>query len=110
MFKDYDVACDEIKVLSKEKWIVFVIDYRRSNSKHYLILCGSSMNFMEKQVIGQESPLFGRGVTYHYYIVSKGGFTEKLIQAAQNGEVTLVSLEEMCVQITHFFRKSLWVS
>ena len=31
-----------------------------TESKMYLILCGSSMSFMESQVLGKESPLYGR--------------------------------------------------
>lgn len=81
VFKDYDAALDEITVLSADKRIVFVIDeypylakakpaisamlqhlidHKWKNSKLYLILCGSSMSFMENQVLGQESPLYGR--------------------------------------------------
>jgi AAA+ ATPase superfamily predicted ATPase len=36
------------------------IDKHQSDSKLFLILCGSSMSFMEKQVLGYESPLYGR--------------------------------------------------
>lgn len=80
-FKSYDSALDELTVLSKEKRIVFVIDeypylakakpaisamlqhiidHKWAESKLYLILCGSSMSFMETQVLGKESPLYGR--------------------------------------------------
>ena len=37
-----------------------VIDRYRSNSQLMLILCGSSMLFMENQVLGYKSPLYGR--------------------------------------------------
>ena len=37
-----------------------VIDKRHSDSNLFLILCGSSMSFMEKQILGYESPLYGR--------------------------------------------------
>lgn len=37
-----------------------LIDQRKSASKLLLILCGSSMSFMEHQVLGKESPLYGR--------------------------------------------------
>lgn len=37
-----------------------VIDHHFINSKVMLILCGSSMSFMEHQVLGYESPLYGR--------------------------------------------------
>jgi len=37
-----------------------MIDHNRENSKLMLILCGSSMSFMESQVLGYQSPLYGR--------------------------------------------------
>ena len=37
-----------------------VIDYKFKNTNIFLILCGSSMSFMENQVLGEKSPLFGR--------------------------------------------------
>ncbi|MGN0485496.1 MAG: ATP-binding protein [Lachnospiraceae bacterium] len=81
VFQNYDAALDEVTRLGKEKRIVFVIDeypylakakpaisamlqhlidHKWNDSKIYLILCGSSMSFMEHQVLGQESPLYGR--------------------------------------------------
>ena len=36
------------------------IDHVWKNSKLFLILCGSSMSFMEYQVLGYKSPLYGR--------------------------------------------------
>ena len=36
------------------------IDKHKDNSKLFLILCGSSLSFMENQVLGYKSPLFGR--------------------------------------------------
>lgn len=36
------------------------IDHKMKNSKLFLILCGSSMSFMEHQVLGYKSPLYGR--------------------------------------------------
>ena len=80
-FKTYDAALDELTALSMHERIVFVIDeypylakakpsisamlqhiidHKWNNSKMFLILCGSSMSFMENQVLGQESPLYGR--------------------------------------------------
>ena len=80
-FKSYDAALDELTSLAKEKSMVFVIDeypylakakpaisamlqhiidHKWGESKMYLILCGSSMSFMESQVLGKESPLYGR--------------------------------------------------
>lgn len=81
MYSSYDDALDEITVMAEQQRIVFVIDeypyiakaeksfssrlqhiidHRWQNSKLYLILCGSSMSFMEYQVLGYESPLYGR--------------------------------------------------
>ena len=37
-----------------------LIDHNKENSKLMLILCGSSMSFMENQVLGYQSPLYGR--------------------------------------------------
>ena len=36
------------------------IDHSWQNSQLFLILCGSSMSFMEEQVLGYKSPLYGR--------------------------------------------------
>lgn len=36
------------------------IDRNKDQSKLFLILCGSSMSFMETQVLGNKSPLYGR--------------------------------------------------
>lgn len=36
------------------------IDEKFKNGKMFLILCGSSMSFMENQVLGYQSPLYGR--------------------------------------------------
>ena len=36
-----------------------VIDHELKDTNIFLILCGSSMSFMENQVLGEKSPLFG---------------------------------------------------
>lgn len=36
------------------------IDQYKGTSKLFLVLCGSSMSFMEHQVLGEKSPLYGR--------------------------------------------------
>lgn len=80
-YSTFEAALDEITRLSQTERLVFVIDeypylakaeeaissriqhlidHVWQNSKLYLILCGSSMSFMEKQVLGYESPLYGR--------------------------------------------------
>lgn len=37
-----------------------LLDHEMKASKLFLILCGSSMSFMENQVLGYQSPLYGR--------------------------------------------------
>jgi len=37
-----------------------VTDHRFSKTKIFIILCGSSMSFMENQVLGHNSPIYGR--------------------------------------------------
>lgn len=80
-FKSFEDAFDRISMLAKKERIVFVIDeypylaksepsissrlqhlidHVWKDSQLYLILCGSSMSFMEYQVLGYESPLYGR--------------------------------------------------
>ena len=80
-YRSYEDALDEITAMAKQQRLVFVIDeypylakaeksfssrlqhiidHQWQNSQIYLILCGSSMSFMEYQVLGYESPLYGR--------------------------------------------------
>ena len=81
MFLDFQAAFEAVFQIAKERRIIFVIDeypYLAScesgiasvfqilidrchqKSKLFLILCGSSMSFMENQVMGYQSPLYGR--------------------------------------------------
>ncbi|MDR1106243.1 MAG: ATP-binding protein, partial [Treponema sp.] len=61
------------------------IDAHRDKSRLFLILCGSSMSFMENQVLGYKSPLYGRRTcqfkvmpfTYCECAEMLRGFTEK---------------------------------
>ena len=39
--------------------------------------------------------VFGKGANYHYYIFSKGGFTDGLLQAQERGEVQLLTLADI---------------
>lgn len=43
-----------------------LIDHRLQFGKIFLILCGSYMGFMEKEVLGGQSPLFGRRTAQLY--------------------------------------------
>lgn len=81
VYNSFDDAFAEITRMAKDERLVFVIDEYpylakadksiSSRLQHiidrvwqdshlYLILCGSSMSFMEYQVLGYESPLYGR--------------------------------------------------
>ena len=81
VYPSFDAALQEITRLAESQRLIFVIDeypylakanksfssrlqhiidHTWQNSKLFLILCGSSMSFMEKQVLGYESPMYGR--------------------------------------------------
>ncbi len=81
VYQSFDAAFDAITRMAEKERLVFVIDeypylakanksissrlqhiidHTWKNGKLYLILCGSSMSFMEYQVLGYESPLYGR--------------------------------------------------
>ena len=81
VYPTFDAAFNEITRMAEEERLIFVIDeypylakanksissrlqhiidHTWKNSKLFLILCGSSMSFMEHQVLGYESPLYGR--------------------------------------------------
>ena len=56
---------DEYPYLAESKKSVsstlqHIIDHKFNNTNMMLILCGSSMSFMQNQVLGYESPLYGR--------------------------------------------------
>lgn len=80
-FGDFFELLDHVAALSQNKQIVLVIDefpylaesypaissilqnyidHHFLQSKLFLVLCGSSMSFMENQVLGYKSPLYGR--------------------------------------------------
>lgn len=81
MFTDFQAAIEAVFQIAGNRRMIFVIDeypYLASctegiasifqividrchqRSKLFLILCGSSMSFMENQVMGYQSPLYGR--------------------------------------------------
>ena len=81
LYQSFDAALERITNLSQTRRAVLVIDeypylarsyesissrlqhiidHHWQNGKLFLILCGSSMSFMENQVLGYESPLYGR--------------------------------------------------
>lgn len=81
IFPSFDKLLDRIVEMAQKQRIIFVIDEypylaqsypgfssllqayidrKFLKTKLFLILCGSSMSFMEKQVLGYQSPLYGR--------------------------------------------------
>lgn len=81
VYPSFDAAFSEITRMAENDRVIFVIDeypylakanksissrlqhivdHTWKNGKLFLILCGSSMSFMEYQVLGYESPLYGR--------------------------------------------------
>ena len=81
VFQNYKDALEAVFSIASKRRVVFAIDeypylaagYKgmssllqtcidkyKDTSKLYLILCGSSLSFMENQVLGYKSPLFGR--------------------------------------------------
>lgn len=81
VFRTFEAAINDLFIRATHKRIIFVIDeypylaacypgvssllqslidrYHQT-SKLFLILCGSSLSFMEHQVLGEKSPLYGR--------------------------------------------------
>lgn len=57
-FDEFPYACDANKGL--RSILQNAIDHKLLNSKLFLILCGSHVSFMEREVLGSKSPLFGR--------------------------------------------------
>lgn len=81
IYPSFDAAFAEITRIARKKQTILVIDefpylassdtsitsrlqhlldHDWADSKLFLILCGSSMSFMEKEVLSKKSPLFGR--------------------------------------------------
>ncbi|WP_416176930.1 ATP-binding protein [Dialister sp.] len=80
-FSDFDHIFSYLADIAKKERLIFIIDeypylakaapevssilqkyidHEWKDTQLYLILCGSSMSFMERQVLGYESPLYGR--------------------------------------------------
>ena len=51
----------------------------------------------ELELIRDYAAVFGKGNNYYYYIFSKGGFTDGLLQAQERGEVRLITLEDLYI-------------
>ena len=51
----------------------------------------------ELNLLKEYAEVFGKGRKYHFYIFSKGGFTSGLKELEKNGEVTLLTLEDIYI-------------
>lgn len=81
VFESFEAALDHVFARAKSKQLILVldeypylaqsykgisslllakIDQHKDSSRLFLVLCGSSMSFMEHQVLGRKSPLYGR--------------------------------------------------
>ena len=49
----------------------------------------------ELELLRVYASVFGKGKNYHYYIFSKGGFTDGLLRDHERGEVQLITLEDL---------------
>lgn len=49
----------------------------------------------ELELLRRYAEVFREGAGFHYYIFSKGGFTQPLMELAKQGEVTLLTLEDI---------------
>ncbi len=49
----------------------------------------------ELELLREYAKVFGKGERYYYYIFSKGGFTQSLMEAANRGDVSLIGLGDM---------------
>ena len=69
------------------------------NKNEYLIgsckFRNEAIGVDEFELLKKYAAVFGKGKTYHYYIFSKGGFTEGLKALGDKGEVELIALEDM---------------
>lgn len=93
LFDYIDTICDERIVLAIDEYPYLAEDYpalssllqkhidlKWKDSKLVLILCGSSMSFMENQVLGYKSPLYGRRTAqfrleaFRYYELKEFGW------------------------------------
>lgn len=67
-------------------------------SEYIIGLCkfkNSKIGVDELELIRHYAAVFGKGSKYHYFIFSKGGFTESLRELAKQGQVTLLTLEDI---------------
>ena len=63
VFDEFPYAAQSEKSLPSTLQIV--IDHAFKNTNVTMVLCGSNEGFMESEVLGRKSPLYGRGHRFH---------------------------------------------
>lgn len=107
-FATFEDAFNHVFHLAKERRLLFVIDEypylanseksvssvlqhfidrQKNDSQLFLILCGSSMSFMEHQVLGYKSPLYGRRTAQIKVEPFRIGQAAKLLDGASPEDV-----------------------
>ena len=66
------------------------IDRKMKDGRLFLILCGSSMSFMEHQVLGYKSPLYGRRTAQFKILPFDFGEAEELLTGFEKEEQALL--------------------
>ncbi len=82
-FDEFSYAANENRAL--KSILQNIIDHQLKDTNLYLILCGSHVSFMENEVLGYKSPLFGRrtaqikleGLDYYDATKMLAGFTRE---------------------------------
>ena len=89
-----------------------LIDRQKDSSKLFIILCGSSLSFMENQVLGYQSPLYGRRTaqfkilpfdyvqTRDYFVDSYNAFDTALLHGITGGVPLYLSLVEKKLSVS----------
>ncbi len=111
VFSSFQEALEYVFDLAEEKRIVLVIDeypyvaksYKaiasilqvlidkhKDTSRLFIILCGSSMSFMEEQVLGYKSPLYGRRTSQFKILPFDFFETRKYFKNFSNLDIAIV--------------------
>ena len=93
--KRFILAIDEFPYLAESDRAVssilqILIDKYQNNSRLFLILCGSSMSFMENQVLGYKSPLYGRRNTQFKILPFTYYESAEMLPSFSNEEKTIL--------------------
>ena len=139
IYSSFNDVLESVFEMSKDRRIVFVIDeypylaasYRgfssllqtfidrhKDMSKIFVILCGSSLSFMENQVLGYQSPLFGRRTaqfkimpfdyaqTREYFRTAYDSFDTALLYGITGGVPLYLSLFEKELSVSENIKKN----